>query len=212
MGRKKFIQDPNLPYHVGARCTNRERFAVPLEKVWDIMELQLYFVKHAFNLKIHAFVLMPNHFHLLVSAPEANLSQAMRYFMTETSRALLRLSGRINQTYGSRYFRTSIPSLHYFLNVYKYLYRNPVNANLCSQVEDWPFSTLSGLLGLSPLLIPLEEDTLLFAEGEMESHLRWLNREPDDISWEEVRKALRKPEFKIPHRGNRASPLEIDML
>ncbi len=36
-----------------------------------------------YNLKIHAFNLMKNHYHMLVETPEANLSKAMKKFNSE---------------------------------------------------------------------------------------------------------------------------------
>jgi REP element-mobilizing transposase RayT len=65
-------------------------------------------INRAYKAEIHAFVLMSNHFHLVVSFPENNMSEAMNYFMRETSRMISRDAGRINQTYGSRYFRSII--------------------------------------------------------------------------------------------------------
>ena len=37
---------------------------------------------HRFRLKLHAYVMMSNHYHLLVEAPEANLSLAMQWLQT----------------------------------------------------------------------------------------------------------------------------------
>lgn len=163
--------------------------------VWEIMSEQLYFLNIAFNVQIHAFVLMSNHFHLLISTPEANLSAAMAVFMRETSRAITKSAHRINNTYGQRFSRTIIGSNHYFLHAYKYVYRNPVKAGLCDRVETYPYSTLNGLLGLSHLLIPIAEDTTLFSD--LEGTLNWLNREPSGKSWDAVRHALMKAEFKL---------------
>ncbi len=122
------------------------------------MTRQLYFVSHAFNLRVHAFVLMNNHFHLIVRTPDGNLSDAMRYFMRETSREITFVSGRINQTYGSRFHRSLLHSPLYYLHAYKYLYRNPVEAGLCELVEEYKFSSLQGLLGETWLDVPVRED------------------------------------------------------
>ncbi len=75
-----------------------------MSEVWRIFESQLYFCKHAFNLKIYSFVLMSNHYHLILSAPDCNLSEAMQYFIREVSRELNRCGNRINRTFSSRFF------------------------------------------------------------------------------------------------------------
>jgi len=201
----------DLPFHISARCTNKDWFAIPLPEVWEIMEEQLFFAVHAFKIEVHAFVLMSNHFHLLTSAPEGNLSECMRYFMTQTSRQLLHKCRRINQIYGGRYHSTVIATYHHFTSAYKYVYRNPVHAGTCAWVEEYPFSTLRGLLGQQRLLIPVAEDHILF-DGQVENTLRWLNTAPRPGAWDEVRRALRKSQFELPHTDNRPSPLEVDML
>jgi putative transposase len=181
-----------------------------MDAVWQIMSEQLFFVHHAFKFKIHAFVLMSNHYHLIVSTPLANLPNGMAWFNRETSRSLTRAGNRINLTYGARHFRAVLSSHHYFLNAYKYLYYNPVHAKVCTNVLEYPFSTLQGLLGKKPVAFPIQEDTTLF--GDLEGALAWLNRVPLEDNWEAVRKALKKKEFKLAKKDSRPHPLEIDTL
>lgn len=174
------------------------------------MEDQLYFVHHAFHVRIHAFVLMNNHFHLIISTPHANLSEAMAWFMRETSRSITRESNRINQTYGGRHFRNVISTTHYYLNAYKYLYYNPVRAGLCGNPLDYPYSTLPGLLGHQRLTIPVYEDSTLFSD--IDGTLAWLNRKPKEEDWIAVRRALHRRSFGFPSSNSRRHKLETDTL
>ena len=215
MPRPKYCANAIYPYHVSARCINKEWFKVPLFEVWEIVGNNLFFISHAYKIKVHAFVLMSNHFHLLISTPEANLCEAMAYFMRESSRAIARCAGRINQTFGGRYHSSLITKESYFLNAYKYIYRNPVEAGLVPLVEDYEFSTLKGILGFSKLIIPVIEDTLLFeCSNSVESHLLWLNHAPDPDHLDAVRKALRRREFQYgkDKNTNRLSHGENDIL
>ncbi len=209
MPRNQFICDPTTPYHLTARCINRDWFELPMDHVWDLMSRQLYLSRSLFGLKIFSFVLMSNHYHLIAQAPEGNLSQAMRYFQRETSRELTKSSSRLNQTWGSRFYRSRLGSYHYFLQAYKYVYQNPLRAEACNWAEAYPYSTLSGILGQNQLLIPIEYDTVLF-EGNLEETLGWLNRLPEQNQKEEVRKALRRQDFKfaMDRRTKKKSSLE----
>jgi putative transposase len=214
MPRKKVPVIAGDPYQINARCINREWFDLPLPTVWSIMEDYLYLLAVGFSIKIHSFVLMPNHFHAIMSAPSGNLSSALLYFMRETSREITRLSGRINQTYGSRNYKTWLIKHHYFLNTYKYVYRNPVRAQLCTRVEDYPYSTLSGLLGLQPIHIPMAEDKVLFPSNFDPKALDWLNQTPDEALEDEMRRALKHPEFTLKgyKTSGRSSALETELL
>lgn len=196
MPRKKVITNVPGPFHVGARCINREWFNLSMDLVWEIFSKQLYFVHKAFNLEIHCFVLMSNHYHLLVSAPDLNLSKALMYFQREVSRELNRYGNRINRTFAGRFHRSYIGNYHYFTNCYKYVYQNPLRAGLVERVEDYKYSTLSGKLGRQRLLIPVALDTLIF-EGDFSSHLEWLNQETKDDDIESMRMALKKGEFSL---------------
>jgi putative transposase len=212
MPRRKFECDSQTPYHLVARTNNRDWFEVPIEQVWRIMSDYLFFIHHAYSVKIHCFTLMKNHFHLVASFPEANLSSAMRYFLCETSKRIGRESGRINHLYGTRYFRSRLGSYHYFLNTYKYVYRNPVAAEEVSFVEEYKYSSLYGLLGRAQLTFPVEEDTLLFSNTN--NTLNWMNSEPNLQHWDAMKKALKKNDFALQRckTTKRRHPLETILM
>lgn len=183
-----------------------------MELVWEIMSEQLYFARVTYSAEILSFVLMSNHFHLLIRTPESNLSKMMAVFMRETSRHITKSSERLNQTYGQRHFRCVLGSFHYMLNSYKYIYYNPVKAGICARAEDYPYSTLHGKLGRRNLLIPVVEDSLLF--NDVEGTLNWINRPPLDEHWNWVRTALRKSEFRLARDSSskKDNPLETNTL
>lgn len=174
------------------------------------MQRHLHFVVHAYELKILSFVLMSNHFHMLLMAPKQNLSEAMAFFLRETSREIVNSSSRINQTYGGRFFRSNIRSEHHFLNCYKYVYRNPVHAKLVARTEEYRWSTLHGLLGADHLQIPVHEDTTLFSD--VEGTLKWLNTEPKEDHWEAIQKGLRRKIFKLAKDSDTKGPHDLEIL
>ena len=207
MARFKSPQFSVHPYHVTARYHNRQPFPGGLDATWKVLSDHLFLTHHFFGLKIHAFVLMPNHFHLLCSTQNIHLGPCFNYFMRETSKALNLLAGIQNQTWGSRYFRCEIPSYNYYLNCYKYIYQNPVRAGLAAKCEDWKFSTLHGLLGNAHIIIPTLDDSLLFSESGLliPETLAWINRPAEDENIYSIRKALRKRTFKLPQKKDKRS-------
>lgn len=207
--RKKIGPVPDIPFHLCARTNERTDFGPPLHLVWSHMENYLHFVHHAYDVRIHSFVLMPNHFHLIARFPSGNLGLAMNYFMRETSKAIARDAGRENHIWGTRVFRSLLRSPHYFSHAYKYVYRNPVEANLSRRVEEYFFSTLPSLLGIKHGLIPLEADNCLFEDLEVQ--LEWLNHSPHECDRAAVKAALRRSEFSIPREKatQRAHILEV---
>lgn len=193
MPRKKFYPTSEHPYHVTARTSNSEWFGAPLDVVWGYFTNYLHFIWRAYDVRIHSFVLMNNHFHMLISTPEANLDVAMNYLLREVSKRLGEETDRENQIFGGPYHWSLIKNSIYYRHAYKYIYRNPVQAGLCKKVEDYPYSSLRGLLGLDYLYIPAY-DTLDLIQNPA-TQLRWLNEEFDDESREAIRLALKRKEF-----------------
>ncbi|MBC7753257.1 MAG: hypothetical protein H7Z71_03400 [Moraxellaceae bacterium] len=212
MTKKNFRRTSSEYYYVTARCLKKDWFELPIEEVWNIFTDYLFFLKHAFQFEFFCFVLMENHFYLIVKTPESNLDRGMRYFMRETSCRLTRLAGRINQTYGAPYRYSILKSQNSFHHAYKYIYRNPVEAGLVRNVEDYYFSTLHSLLGKSKAMIPLVEDLILFSDPNQ--CLDWLNQDysSTDIK-EQIRKALKRKEFKFGRgRDGRKNRLETEIV
>lgn len=194
MPRVKAILQSEYPYHITARCINREWFNIPMPLVWQIFCEELNETKKQKTLLIHSFVLMTNHFHLIASTPNANISECMHHFMGRTSRRLTSAGNRINETFAGRHYKCILGHHNYYLNAYKYIYRNPVAAKICQRAEQYPYSTLPGKLGLTNLLIKTEKDFLL-SKNPNET-VKWLNTEPDPQKLEGVRFGLKRPYFK----------------
>ncbi len=202
MPRKSLIRSELLPYHVTNRCNNREPFRLPTEDVWRICENRLYEITYLFQARIHAFVLMPNHFHLLITTPSEDLGKVMMHFVRSLTKDVNLKSGQSGRIFGSRYHWSLIDSRSYFFHAYKYLYRNPVRAQLTQSAEDYRFSTLPGLLGMQrlgfPLHLPYELDQTSPSLVRQLTDVPWLNRPSHSETEERIRKALRRLRFEFP--------------
>lgn len=194
MPRAKTILQSVYPYQITARSINREWFHVPMSLVWVIFSEELTETSKQHNLLIHSFVLMSNHFHLIASTPDANISTCMQQFMYRSSRRLTRAGNRINQTFAGRHYKCILHQSQYYLNAYKYNYRNPVTAGICARVEDYPYSTLPAVMKLAVPTIPLCDDLTYLANPA--GTLAWLNTEPEPQKLEGVRFGLRHQYFK----------------
>lgn len=210
MSRKTPYSSAGLPFSIGSRCINKDWFGMPLEEVWSIFEDVLIITVAGYNLKINSFVLMSNHFHMIASAPDDNLSSAMQYLLSQTSRLITKSAERVNHTWKAKYFRSCLSKHHYFLNSYKYIYRNPVEAGICNLVEEYPYSTLSGLLGFRRISIPLVSDETLFSD--VEGTIKWLNTPVAFENRVAMSRALKKSSYKLPKLNGFLHPLENTLL
>ena len=203
MPRAKAILQSEFPYNITSRCINREWFNLPMPVVWEIFCEELNRAIKEYHLLVHNFILMSNHYHLLASTPEANVSQCLQQFNHRSSIRLTKEGNRINQTFAGRHFKCIVQDEFYFRCVYKYNYRNPVKANICEKVEDYPYSTLQGLLGIVPVKIPVIDPIF---ENPIET-LKWLNAKPDDDKLEAVRFGLKRQFFEPKRQRNNGRPI-----
>ncbi len=208
MARYHTPQYSEFPYHITARTTNRVHFPIPLEEVWAIFEDELYLahIKHRF--KIPCFVLMPNHFHLIASLGDSTIGVILQELIRNTAIQINARAGHINHLWGGRTFRCEIRELNYFSTAYRYVYQNPIRANLSEKVEDWRFSTIRGLLGLDKLLIPMVEDNFLFNPTPDQSCLDWFNHKYDKETHALIKTALSRRTWKTPKNQKGASLID----
>jgi putative transposase len=189
VARKREFLENCFPYHVTARTADREYFEHPVEEVWKAFTQFLFLMSFSYGIRIHAFVLMSNHFHLLMTAPDNNLNAALDYLIDHVNRSPAR--PEIEKTFQA----TIIRSRAYYKQAYKYVYRNPVEARLCEQVESYPFSTLRGVLGFDRQPFPVIDNMALITNPH--AQLGWLNSPfPNAGFLEELREAMKRAEFE----------------
>lgn len=118
----------------------------------------------------------------------------MYYFMKNSSLRLTEAGNRINQSFCGRHYKTVLHTPSYFLNAYKYNYIKPLIAGVSERAEEYPFSTLSGIMGKTQAVIPLAEDCTFFSD--ISGTLQWLNTMPCTKKLDAVRWGLKRPTFK----------------
>ncbi|MBI2521822.1 MAG: transposase [Bdellovibrio sp.] len=142
MGRPNLIRINNLPYHITTRCNNREWFDLPLQRVWDICINSIAVANFKFPVQIEAFVLMNNHYHLLLYTPNADVDRFMHILNSNISKRLREETLRVNRIFGNRYSWIIIQDQNHYKNVVRYIFQNPLRAGLASRCENYPNSTL----------------------------------------------------------------------
>lgn len=201
MPRKKLIYTDLFPYHVTARSNNKEHFYIETKKLWQIFCSTFHEVDELYSFKVHAFVLMSNHYHLVCSTHhQYNLGVVMQYFQSKVSQRINKSTSRINHVFGGRYKGSLIKDPWYYKNVIKYVYRNPVKAGLTSSVEEYVFSTVKSKdIALSSVTTELDQFV------PYSKFLPWLNNSEFEIPDEAISRGLLKTEFKPNYRMLRAN-------
>lgn len=98
-----------------------------------------------------AYVLMNNHFHLLVEAPLADLSECMRRVVGAHASRFNMRHGRCGHLFQGRFRSEPIDDDRYLLAVARYIHKNPEAAGL-SPASEWPWSSYHEYIGQPDLI------------------------------------------------------------
>jgi putative transposase len=141
MPRHARLQLPGYPLHVVQRGHNRawcfhidNDFATYLGLLEESCAL--------YPCDIHAYVLMPNHVHLLVTpAQPENISRAMRRLGQRYVQHFNRAHARTGAMWEGRFKSIPVDSRPYLLKCQRYIEQNPVRAGLVAHPRDYPWSS-----------------------------------------------------------------------
>jgi REP element-mobilizing transposase RayT len=142
MARQWRIEYPNAFYHVFSRGNGHQNIFLSDSDRFVFLDL-LKELSERFNINIHVYVLMENHYHLLIKTPEANLSKAMQWFGTTYTRRFNLHNDRDGHLFQGRFKSIIVENDAYLLNLSYYIHRNPLRAGLVDRLVDFKWSSYS---------------------------------------------------------------------
>ncbi|MBN1355086.1 transposase [bacterium] len=145
MSRPLRIEARDAWYHVLNRGRNREAVFRSKNDHPKFIRL-LQETAERWNLRVAAYCLMPNHYHLLVQTPEANLSRCMRHIdgvYTQWFNHVHDLDGAL---FRGRYKSILIDEDNYLLRLIRYIHGNPVKAGLVEEIDRYTWSSHTGYI------------------------------------------------------------------
>jgi putative transposase len=101
------------------------------------------------NWRCLAYCLMPNHVHLLVETPGANLGIGMQWLHGLYAQTFNERHGRSGHLFQGRYGSVRVATDAQLWVLVRYLAVNPVRAELCARPADWRWSSNGALAGSS---------------------------------------------------------------
>jgi putative transposase len=170
MTRPLRIQYPDAWYHVMNRGRRGENVFETKADYWSFIEL-LEELNEIFNVKVAAYCLMSNHYHLLVQTPEANLARSMRHLDGVYTQRYNKRHGFDGQLFRGRYKSILIESDSYALELVRYIHRNPLEAGLVENLQKYQWSTHKIYLSSADKWKWLHKDYILklFSKSKPES-------------------------------------------
>jgi putative transposase len=159
MPRIDRLSVPGVPMHVVQRGNNRQAC------FFHAMDYRYYrdslFASAArYNVAVHAFVLMTNHVHMLVTPSGQGFVSRMMQRLSSTYVTHVNVKyGRSGTLWEGRFKSSLVESEKYCLACYRYIELNPVRAGMCHDPGDYPWSSyrVNALGARNPGLAPHAE-------------------------------------------------------
>lgn len=154
MARSLRIQYPGAVYHITHRGNERGvifRDDADRRRFLAILAQSLA----TYDVILHSYVLMDNHFHLLAETPLGNLSEFMRHFNITYTASFNRRHERVGNLYQGRFKSFVIDQEAYLSAVSRYIHLNPARTGSRQTLDygqqfayllDYPWSSLPGYL------------------------------------------------------------------
>lgn len=196
MPRLQRINAAGFPQHIVQRGNNREDCFFK-ERDFAIYLGWLDRAARTYGVVLHAYVLLPDHVHLLATPTlEGAVSRMMQYLGRHYVQHINKTYGRCGTLWERRYHASVVESEGYLLNLYRYIDLHPVRAGLVKTPERYPWSSANAHLGAleSPFVLDHELYMRLGdSRGARASAYGALIREPiEEAARSQIRAAWRQ--------------------
>ena len=133
----------NGVYDATCKCNNNE-FSFKDDDDFQTLLDKIDKARKKYSVKVHAFCLMNNHYHLLVSTPDNdNLSLFFQYVNGQFAKAYNKKHARKGHFWGERFFSTVVEASEHLLRTFFYIELNMVRAGGVGHPKDWKWSSYS---------------------------------------------------------------------
>ena len=129
-------------YHVMLRGNNKQTIFHTAEDYDHFLSL-LNEKRKNNSLTLYAWCLMPNHVHLLIKEKDETLADIFRSMLSTFIKWYNAKYQRVGHIFQGRYESQPVEDRTYFLRVFRYIHRNPLEAKLCENMEAYRFSSFA---------------------------------------------------------------------
>ena len=193
MARPLRIEYPNAFYHITSR--GNERRAIFRSKS-DYERFLGYFesATERYGAGIHCFCLMPNHYHLLLETPRANLWRILHHLNTSYTNYFNTKMKRVGHLFQGRYRAILVEKDTYALELSRYIHLNPVRAHIVKEPSQYTWSSYSAYVKGERRWGWLEKEFIL---GQLSSNGREARRRYQGFVREGMVRSLEDPLRKV---------------
>lgn len=141
MARPIRIEYENALYHILSRGNERKSIFKD-NKDYEKFLYYISLMHQRYGVIIYCFVLMNNHYHLLLETPKPTLSRTMRDLNGHYTIYFNKCHKRDGHLFQGRYKAILVDKDSYLLELSRYIHLNPIRAKVVDKPEDYPYSSM----------------------------------------------------------------------
>ena len=145
MARPLRIEFEGAVYHVTARGNERKKIFFTKTDYEKFLS-NLTKAKKKYNIVLHCYVLMSNHYHLLIETPDANISRVMHYINSSYTAYINVKRKRSGHLFQGRYKSIVVDANSYLYELSRYIHLNPVRAKMVENPEEYSYSSYAAYI------------------------------------------------------------------
>lgn len=140
MARPWRIEYEGALYHVFSRGNNQQNIFVTDDDRYLFLDT-IGQMSERFDTDIFAYVLMDNHYHLLLRTPKANLSRSMQWFGTTYTRRFNLDHFQSGHLFQGRFKSILIQNDAFLMQLSYYIHNNPLRAGIVKRLIEYRWSS-----------------------------------------------------------------------
>jgi len=165
MGRPLRIEYPGAVYHIISRGNERRKIFLNDEDRLKFLDM-LADYHDRLGILIHCFVLMDNHYHIVMETPKGNLLKVMHGLNSGYTGYFNRKYNRTGHLFQGRYTAVIVDKENYLLELSRYVLLNPVRAGITEKPEEYAWSSYAGYIKANRSKPWIEYSSILGMSGE----------------------------------------------
>jgi REP element-mobilizing transposase RayT len=151
---RRYVEE-NCAYFVTTN-THERRSLFANDNAARVIVRNLGFYRDRGDFALHAWVIMPDHLHLVITPQARQLSDVMRNLKSYTARELIESLKIAPPIWQSRFHDRSARDDRQLVASIEYIHSNPVKAGLAAQAQDFAFSSARAYLGGGEVLLQID--------------------------------------------------------
>jgi REP element-mobilizing transposase RayT/predicted transcriptional regulator len=142
-----------------------------------------------YDARLHAYVLMRNHYHLLIETKQENLSKFMKHINASYAIYFNRKNKRSGHLWQGRFKSWYVTDEAYLYTLVHYIHNNPLKAKIAKNLKEYPYSSYPAFIEMAQT-IPCLQSSFIFQDfKEKNERKSFLQSTADERILTEIKKA-----------------------